>query len=67
MISKNQIKFLNCLSLKKNRQKYQQVVLEGQRLIEESIKAGAELEYICLTENNKNRVLDNKLFKNKHT
>ena len=64
MISKNQIKFLNCLSLKKNRQKYQQVILEGQRLIEESIKAGAELEYICLTENNKNRVLDNKLFKN---
>ena len=61
MISKNQIKFLHSLLLKKNRQKYQQVILEGQRLIEESVKAGAELEYICLTEIAKTKVLENHL------
>ena len=61
MISKNQIKHLYSLLRKKNRQKFQQVILEGQRLIEESIKAGADIEYFCFTENIKNKISNNSL------
>ena len=61
MISKNKIKHLHSLLRKKNRQKFQQVILEGQRLIEESIKAGADIEYFCFTENIKNKISNNSL------
>jgi TrmH family RNA methyltransferase len=56
MISKNQIKYLSSLSVKKNSQKHQKVLLEGYRLIEESIKAGADIEHIYITENSKNKI-----------
>ena len=62
MISKNQIKFLNSLLLKKNRQKFQKVILEGPRLIEESLIAGSNIEYLCYTENNKSKISNNHLF-----
>jgi len=61
VISKNQIKFLHSLLLKKNRLKHQKVILEGQRLIEESMRAGANIEYLCLTENFKNKISSNNL------
>ena len=51
MISKNQIKFLSSLSLKKNRVKHQKIILEGHRLISESILAGIDIEYFCITKN----------------
>ena len=63
MISKNQIKYLHSLSLKKNRQKDQRVLLEGYRLIEESLKAGADIEYMYITENLKRKILGD-IFKN---
>ena len=53
MISKNQIKFLSSLSLKKNRAKYQKIILEGHRLINESILAGINIEYFCVTKSYK--------------
>ena len=56
MISKNQIKYLSSLSVKKNSQKHQKVLLEGYRLIAESIKAGADIEHIYITENLKNKI-----------
>ena len=56
MISKNQIKYLSSLSSKKNSQKHQKVLLEGYRLIEESLKAGADIEYIYITENLKSKI-----------
>ena len=61
MISKNQIKHLHSLLRKKNRQKFQQVILEGQKLIEESITAGTDIEYFCFTENIKNKISNNGL------
>tara|TARA_Y100000590_G_scaffold460630_1_gene620367 strand:+ start:116 stop:874 length:759 start_codon:yes stop_codon:yes gene_type:complete len=64
MISKNQIKFIKSLSYKKNRRKYNKVVLEGFRLIEEAIKSNLELEYICLTKEINLKIKNNKLFKN---
>ena len=56
MISKNQIKYLSSLCIKKNSQKHKKVLLEGYRLIEESIKAGADIEYIYITENLKSKI-----------
>ena len=56
MISKNQIKYLSSLSSKKNSQKHQKVLLEGYRLIEESLKAGADIEYIYITKNLKSKI-----------
>tara|TARA_B110000116_G_scaffold257406_1_gene257523 strand:+ start:171 stop:923 length:753 start_codon:yes stop_codon:yes gene_type:complete len=56
MISKNQIKYLSSLSIKKNSQKHQKVLLEGYRLIEESLKAGADIEYIYITKNLKSKI-----------
>ena len=41
MIGQNTIKFIKSLNLKKNRQLNKKVILEGYRLIAESIQAGA--------------------------
>ena len=62
MISKNRIKFLRSLSLKKNREKHHQVILEGYRLVEEVIKSDAEIECIYCTPKTINRISKNKLF-----
>ena len=62
MISKNKIKFLRSLSIKKNREKYQQVILEGYRLIEEAIKSKATIEYICYVSKSIDKISNNKLF-----
>ena len=59
MISKNQIKFLSSLLLKKNRVKHQKIILEGYRLISESILAGIDVEYFCITKNYKNNTNGN--------
>ncbi len=62
MISKNQIKFLKSLLLKKNRLKHKQVILEGYRLIEEAIKANIDIKYIVLTKEECNKIQKRKLF-----
>ena len=62
MISKNKIKFLRSLSLKKNRDHHNQVILEGFRLVEEAIKAKARIESIYCTSNIMDKALKNKFF-----
>tara|TARA_Y100000590_G_scaffold457032_1_gene608797 strand:+ start:2438 stop:3196 length:759 start_codon:yes stop_codon:yes gene_type:complete len=63
MISKNKIKFLQSLSLKKNREKYQQVILEGYRLIEEVARANIAIEDIYCTSEMMNIINHNHLLK----
>ena len=63
MITKNQIKFLKSLYLKKNRNKYQKVIIEGYRLIEESIKGGADIEHIYFSDDSYNKYKNNKFLK----
>ena len=62
MISKNQIKFIKSLSIKKYRDQHQQAILEGYRLIEESIKSNVKIKYIYCTEKNYHKISNNKLF-----
>tara|TARA_Y100001970_G_scaffold291001_1_gene426640 strand:+ start:1524 stop:2291 length:768 start_codon:yes stop_codon:yes gene_type:complete len=50
MISKNKIKFLKSLSIKKYRNKYNAIIIEGRRLIEESINLKADIQNIWFTE-----------------
>ena len=66
MISKNQIKFLKSLSQKKNRIKYNQVILEGYRLIEEAIRANVDIEYIVSTKEESYKIQTRKLFYKKN-
>ena len=61
--SKNQIKYMSSLSVKKNSQKYQKVLLEGYRLIKESLKAGVDIECIYITDNLKSKI-SNKILEN---
>ena len=49
MISKNKIKLLKSLQIKKYRQKYNKAILEGKRLIEESMTGGANIQEIWCT------------------
>ena len=49
MISKNRLKYLTSLKIKKHRNKANQVLIEGVRLIDESIKAGADIEFLYCT------------------
>ena len=50
MISKNKIKFLKCLNIKKYRLRNKKAILEGRRLINEAINSGADIETIWFTE-----------------
>lgn len=63
MISKNKIKFLRSLKLKKHRDKYQKTILEGVRLITESLNFNADIQNIWATEEiiNSNKRLINKI------
>ena len=49
MISKNRFKYLKSLKIKKYRNQAQQILIEGSRLIDESMRAGANIELICHT------------------
>ena len=49
MISKNQIKFIKSLSLKKNRVKAQLFVAEGEKIINELLNSEFEIEHIYAT------------------
>ena len=49
MISKNQIKFIKGLSLKKNRLKSQLFVAEGEKIVNELLNSKFEIEYIYAT------------------
>ena len=49
MISKNQIKFIKSLSLKKNRLKAQLFVAEGEKIVNELLKSKFEIEHIYAT------------------
>ena len=49
MISKNQIKFIKSLSLKKNRLKSQLFVAEGEKIVNELLNSKYEIEYIYAT------------------
>ena len=46
MVTKNQIKFIKGLSLKKNRIKYKKFVVEGEKIIREFINSNYKLEKI---------------------
>jgi len=49
VISKNQIKFIKSLSLKKNRLKSQLFVAEGEKIVNELLNSKYEIEYIYAT------------------
>ncbi len=49
MISKNQIKFIKSLSLKKNRVKAQLFVAEGEKIVNEMLNSKFEIEHIYAT------------------
>ena len=49
MISKNQIKFINSLSIKKNRIKAQLFVAEGEKIVNELLHSKFEIEHIYAT------------------
>ncbi len=51
MLSKNKIKFINSLSLKKYRDESGLFIAEGEKLIQELISAGFSIETLILTEN----------------
>ena len=51
MLSINKIKYLKSLSIKKFRQAEQKVLLEGYRIISESIKSSLRFEHIWINEN----------------
>ena len=63
MIGQNTIKFIKSLNLKKNRQLNKKVILEGYRLIVESINAGATIDYIIINETFQKELLDLKEFR----
>jgi len=48
MLSQNKIKYLRSLELKKNRIKENKIVLDGKRLIDESINQNVEIEHIWI-------------------
>ena len=50
MISKNKIKSLKTLKVKKYRIRNQKALLEGRRLIDEAINAGADIETVWFTQ-----------------
>ena len=50
MISKNKIKLLRSLKLKKFREQNQKTILEGVRLIDEAINSNAQIQSIFATE-----------------
>ena len=64
MIGVNTIKFIRSLRLKKNRLIDKKVILEGFRLICESINAGIKIDYIIVIENFESDLLNQKQFKN---
>tara|TARA_Y100000590_G_C15605982_1_gene971988 strand:+ start:109 stop:861 length:753 start_codon:yes stop_codon:yes gene_type:complete len=66
VIGQNTIKFIKSLNLKKNRQLNKKVILEGYRLIVESIKADTEIDYIVINENFQNELLNIKEFENQN-
>ena len=51
MISKNEIKFIKSLSLKKNRVKFQLFVAEGEKIVNELINSNLEIDHIYATKN----------------
>ena len=65
MIGQNTIKFIRSLNLKKNRQLNKKAILEGYRLIVESINAGIKIDYIVINETFQKKLLNLKEFKNK--
>ena len=50
MISKNRLKYLKSLKIKKYRNKAKQFLIEGVRLIRESLQAGADIECLYCTD-----------------
>ena len=49
MISKNKIKLLKSLKLKKYREEYQLSIIEGLRLVEEAINFNTNINHIWIT------------------
>ena len=66
MIGQNTIKFIKSLNLKKNRKLNLKVILEGYRLIVESIHAGTKIDYIVIDENFQRELLNIKEFENQN-
>ena len=66
MIGQNTIKFIKSLKLKKNRRLNKKVILEGYRLIVESIRSGTKIDYIVINENFQKELLNIKEFENQN-
>ena len=49
MITKNEIKFIRSLKLKKNRIKFEQFIVEGEKLVDELIDSSMELVRVYST------------------
>tara|TARA_B110001454_G_scaffold75056_2_gene72592 strand:- start:408 stop:1163 length:756 start_codon:yes stop_codon:yes gene_type:complete len=64
VIGQNTIKFIRSLNLKKNRHLNKKAILEGYRLIVESINAGIKIDYIVINETFQKKLLNLKEFKN---
>lgn len=64
MIGENTIKFIRSIRFKKNRQLEKKVILEGFRLICESIDTGIKIDYLVVSENFQIDLLNQKQFKN---
>ena len=58
MISKNQIKLLRSLKIKKYREQNQKTLLEGVRLIDEVLNSNAQIQSIFATEETLNSNLN---------
>ena len=49
MITKNEIKFVRSLKIKKNRIKYNQFIVEGEKIVDELIDSSLELVKVYST------------------
>jgi tRNA G18 (ribose-2'-O)-methylase SpoU len=51
-ISKNKIKWIRSLQLKKNREELGLFIVEGEKMVNEALKTfGNDIEFLCLTKN----------------
>ena len=55
-MTKNQIKLFKSLQFKKYRQKHKKIVLEGKRLVSESIKCNVHIDLLWITNKAKEKI-----------
>ena len=64
MITKNQIKLIRSLRLKKNRIKHNLFVAEGEKIVDELLESKFKLSYLFSTENKYNSIKNHVSLKN---